>query len=183
MMKKYFSCCCLVTISIILLPSGAAHSQIISVPTIQFKQSERTLSRFKTYISPNKFSVQYPKGWFITPSDDTIMIHNFVFRRPAGGELKAGEIKTDINIFNQSFESTKQSYTKGRIKKQIQLKIGNRKALRIWAIEEFNESITIHTIVQYRNNQTFLISSFSEGLTPSMVNTIQTVHGSFRILE
>jgi hypothetical protein len=150
----------------------------------------QTVTKFKTYVSPKIFSIQYPSAWNVDGTNRKyVMITNYK-PKLGGGTAPANFVKTDISFvsgsletaFNRTISNSTDNYS--TITKRERLTIGGRQALRLWITSSgFDFPDIVSTYIRYKNNETAVVSSFYTRSNSSALGNIQRIHSSFRVIK
>lgn len=181
-------------------PPSASRQAIVGANQIQpslflpaIAQGSPASGTLKTYVVPDKFSIQHPSGWVVENVPDAApnTLLYIWSRKPSASEgWTVDLVKTDVQTVPGSFQmyvrqSTDNRTGMGRILKSGRTQVGGREAFRIWSINTGGDYNTnaITTIVRYTNTETALIASNYIEKNPTAVAVIQRIHGSFRSLR
>lgn len=153
--------------------------------------SAQTSTKFVTFTQPNFFSIQHPSGWAV---DKSASNYTTIWSRkpsdPGGGTAPPDLIKTDITLADGSLETVvkreiaSSQENNSTVKRRRNLTINGRNAVRVHLTGGgFAFPDTMLSFIRYNNKQTVVIATYYTASNSRASDTIERIHGSFRLLR
>ena len=148
-----------------------------------------TAEGYSRYTLSGQYSIDFLSGAYLTQnSSGYLMISNYF---PETGRccFEPGEVKTDAYTLEESFEdaaaaiATDMGGLAGEFVRQERFFINGRRAARSWWTNGDNGADSALTVVQVSDTQTARINSFYSLGDNITVETIESIHSSFRVLN
>jgi hypothetical protein len=142
-----------------------------------------------TYREPNRFSLNYPRGWRSDRLNaNYVILTNYDPNQIGTEQVPTGAVKTEAILMEQPIEEALRRYMAGidpvYIARRQALQVGDRPARRLWVADDPNFDFPdgIYSFVSCGGDRTVILASYYTASDPHAASLIVEQHNSLQCL-